>query len=264
MTGARQVFRKQRSGTVETRSKKCEEPKEKNPNSEDRKRETQKVFGSTSRRITRQGIRSCFCLDPRKAHVKAVCYVLYQLWKYSFSTNLKKYCFHQEKICFLRYVISSKKIQMKEKKIEVIKKLPEFKSVQDIHVFIGFANFYRQFIQVFNRIVAPLILMLKTGSPDSKVISDGGNIGASSGGNACGNNSKRSKEKLPKSKCGNLAKFRKNNAIEAGPSFLTPVTRKVSNQLRLTFIKISIFCYFNPECHIWIETYISGYAIKRS
>ena len=38
----------------------------------------------------------------------------------------------------------------------------EPKSVQDIEVFLGFANFDRRFIQVFSRIVAPLTSILKT------------------------------------------------------------------------------------------------------
>ena len=56
---------------------------------------------------------------------------------------------------------------MEAKWIEVVKKWLEPKSVRNIQVFLGFANFYRQFIQGFNKIAAPLTLMLKTtGSPD--------------------------------------------------------------------------------------------------
>ena len=56
---------------------------------------------------------------------------------------------------------------MEAKRIEVVKDWPEPKSVRNIKVFLGFANFYQQFIQSFSRIVAPLTLILKTtGSPD--------------------------------------------------------------------------------------------------
>ena len=51
---------------------------------------------------------------------------------------------------------------MEAKKIEVVKNWPKPKSIQDIKVFLGFANFYWQFIQVFSKIVAPLSSMLKT------------------------------------------------------------------------------------------------------
>ena len=75
---------------------------------------------------------------------------------------------------------------MKAKKIELVKEWPEPKSVRDIQVFLGFANFYWQFIQGFSKIAAPLTSMLKTtGSPevgngDGKVVG----FGVSS---SCGN-----------------------------------------------------------------------------
>ena len=42
----------------------------------------------------------------------------------------------------MRYVILLKWINIKAKKIEVVKDWPKSKSVQDIQVFLGFANFY--------------------------------------------------------------------------------------------------------------------------
>ena len=66
-------------------------------------------------------------------------------------------------------------------------------------------------------------------------------------------------EKLKKPlKSGNLPNFdTKNN----GPSFLTPEARSAFNHLLLAFTKAPIFWHFDPECHIWIETNASGYAI---
>ena len=84
--------------------------------------------------------------DPGQLHVEVVCWVLDQLRKYSLFANLKKCCFYQDEIRFLGYVISSKGIRIEAKKIEVVKEWPELKLVQDIQVFLGFANFYQQFI----------------------------------------------------------------------------------------------------------------------
>ena len=53
-------------------------------------------------------------------------------------------------------------IRMEDKQIEAVKNWLEPKSVQDIQVFIGFANFYQRFIRGFSRIAALLISMLKT------------------------------------------------------------------------------------------------------
>ena len=84
--------------------------------------------------------------DPGQLHVEAVCWVIDQLRKYLLFANLKKCCFHQDEICFLEYIASSKGINMKAKRIEEVKEWFELKLVQDIQVFLGFANFCRQFI----------------------------------------------------------------------------------------------------------------------
>ena len=52
-----------------------------------------------------------------------------------------------------------------------------------------------------------------------------------------------------------------SNAIEDGPKFLFPDTRTTFNRLRLAFTEASILWYFDPECHIWIETDALSYAI---
>ena len=79
------------------------------------------------------------------------------------------------------------------------------------------------------------------------------------------NSQKLSKSRKPKgekskkpSKNRNLPNF---DTTEAGASFLTPGTRKTFNRLQLTFTKALILQYFNLECHIWIKTNVSSYAI---
>ena len=80
--------------------------------------------------------------DADQPHIEIVRWVLDQLRKYSLFPNLKKCCFHQNKVCFLRYIVSSKGISIKVKKIKVVKDWPKLKSICDIQVFLGFANFY--------------------------------------------------------------------------------------------------------------------------
>ena len=60
-------------------------------------------------------------------------------------------------------------IKMEEERINAVKKWPESESVEDIQVFIGFANFYWHFIKGFSRIVAILTAMLKT--TESSIVS---------------------------------------------------------------------------------------------
>ena len=51
---------------------------------------------------------------------------------------------------------------MEAKKIEIMKDWPEPKLVRNIQIFLGFTNFYCQFIKSFSKIVASLTLILKT------------------------------------------------------------------------------------------------------
>ncbi len=100
--------------------------------------------------------------DPGQPYVEAVQWVLEQLRKHSLYVNLKKYQFHKNAVQFLGFVILAQGIRMEEKRIEAVKTWPERQLVRDIQVFLGFANFYRRFIQNFSRIVAPLISILQT------------------------------------------------------------------------------------------------------
>ena len=229
--------------------------------------------------------------DPGQPHVEAVRLALDQFRKYSLFVNLKKCCFHQDEIRFLGYVVSSKGISMEAEQIEVVRKWPEPKSVRDIQVFLGFANFYRRFIQGFSRIAAPLTSILKTTNepapsrnnasrsassrnddsrPTSgKNESDGEVDGFGSGvehakksgkskGQKMSKSQKSSKSGKNSSKSGNLPNF---GATKTEPSFLTPKARSAFNRLRLAFTEAPILRHFDPECHIRIETDASGYAI---
>ena len=164
---------------------------------------------------------------------------------------------------------------MEAEQIEVVRKWPKPKSVQNIQVFLGFANFYWRFIQGFSRIVALLISMLKTAAPLEKSISEkvgdgeGGNgvngggveIAKKSGklkGQKTSKSQKSSKSEKNLSKSGNLSNF---GTTESGPSFLTSEARSAFNRLRLAFTEASILQHFDPECHIRIETDASCYVI---
>ena len=59
-------------------------------------------------------------------------------------------------------MISSQKICIKDEQIKVVHNWLELQSVQDIQVFLGFANFYQFFIQSFSQIATLFTSMLKT------------------------------------------------------------------------------------------------------
>ena len=118
--------------------------------------------------------------DDRDGHIAVVWWVLEQLRNFLLFAKLKKCWFYQEKVWFFDYLISSKCIRMKDKKIEVVKQWLEPKSVQDIQVFLGFANFYWQFIQGLNWIAGSFNSMFKTlKSIESKTRPGEGGVGVS-------------------------------------------------------------------------------------
>lgn len=86
------------------------------------------------------------------------------LRKHSFFANLKKCQFHKDKVRFLGYVLSAQKIQIEDERIEAVSNWLEPKSMGNIQVFLGFANFYQCFIQGFNKIAKPLTLIFRTSS----------------------------------------------------------------------------------------------------
>ena len=199
--------------------------------------------------------------DLGQLHVRAVHWVLDQLQKYSLFANLKQCCFYQNKVCFLGYVVSSKGINMEVERIEVVRKWPKPKSIQDIQVFLGFVNFYQQFIQGFSKIAAPLNSMLKTTRLPNMSGPEVGNnyckivkFSVDGGSEKLVKKSRKLSKGLKLSKSGNskskkLAKSKKptksrnspnSNAKKAGPSFLTPKARVAFNRLRLAFIKALI------------------------
>ena len=67
----------------------------------------------------------------------------------------------------------------------------EPKSVHDIQVFLGFANFYYCFIQGFSRIAAPLTLMLKMSQTSTSGTQKFMNLVDEFGGGDCSENEAR-------------------------------------------------------------------------
>lgn len=87
--------------------------------------------------------------------------VLKILRKERLYANLKKYDFYMERIVFLGYVISAKRIEMDKAEIKVIKKWPIPKMVSVIRSFNILTSFYIRFVKDFSILVVPLIEIVK-------------------------------------------------------------------------------------------------------
>lgn len=73
--------------------------------------------------------------------------------------------FNQTKINYLGLIISKNGVSMDKKKIDAIISWPTLKTVKELQSFIGFANFYRQFIEDFLEITNMLHKLTRKNMP---------------------------------------------------------------------------------------------------
>ncbi|KAK3535068.1 hypothetical protein QTP70_003033 [Hemibagrus guttatus] len=94
-------------------------------------------------------------------HRPHVAEVLQCLRNYQLFLKAEKCVFHQSSIQFLGYVIDHSDIRMDEKKVAAVRNWPIPTTVKDLQRFLGFANFYWQFIQDYSSITSPLTSLLR-------------------------------------------------------------------------------------------------------
>ena len=70
--------------------------------------------------------------------------------KYNLYFKRSKCNFNMEEIPILEVIVGKGQIKMEQEKIKVVKKWKTPTKVKDVESFLGFANFYRHFIQNFS------------------------------------------------------------------------------------------------------------------
>ena len=76
--------------------------------------------------------------------------------KHNLCFKRSKYNFNMEEISILGVVVGKGQIQMEQEKIKAVKEWKTPTRVRDVESFLGFANFYRRFIQNFSHTAKPL------------------------------------------------------------------------------------------------------------
>lgn len=94
-------------------------------------------------------------------HVQHVRKVLQALKDADMRIKPEKTEFHKTKVKFLGYEVSREGLKMDKKKIEAVTSWPKPTTIKEVQSFLGFANFYRQFIQENSKITAPLTQMTR-------------------------------------------------------------------------------------------------------
>ena len=67
-----------------------------------------------------------------------------------------KYDFDIEEIPILGVIVGKGQVKMEQEKIKAVKEWKTLTKIKDIESFLGFANFYRRFIQNFSHTAKPL------------------------------------------------------------------------------------------------------------
>ncbi|KAJ1081363.1 hypothetical protein NDU88_001545 [Pleurodeles waltl] len=99
--------------------------------------------------------------DNENEHVQHVKKMLAALRKHHLYCKLTKCEFHVTTVEFLGVILTPQGMVMAERKGKAVSEWPMPKTVRDVQCFLGFANFYRRFINHFSQTVAPITKLLR-------------------------------------------------------------------------------------------------------
>jgi hypothetical protein len=109
--------------------------------------------------------------ETEQEHDRIVTEVLKHLAVNGLAISQDKCFWSTNRVDFLGYVISKDGIEMAQDKVQCIRDWECPRSLRDVQSFIGFANFYRWFIEGFSKIAKPLSNSTK-GSPKDWIWTD--------------------------------------------------------------------------------------------
>jgi len=99
-------------------------------------------------------------------HIKLVQKVLDRLEQHDLAVSLKKSVFHQEEVEFLGYIVKTSGVTMSDRKVKSVQNWAHPRSVKQVQIFIGFANFYQRFIKDFSKVCKPITETFKDNPKD--------------------------------------------------------------------------------------------------
>ena len=96
--------------------------------------------------------------DEHVNHIRIVLQTLQDHWLYA---KREKCDFWMTEIKFLEHVVSQEGISVDPAKIDAILQWEQPKNVTEIHSFLGWAGYYRHFVENFSRIAAQLTMLTR-------------------------------------------------------------------------------------------------------
>ena len=166
-------------------------------------------------------------------HRKQVKTVLEKLHGGELFVKPEKCEFEANKTTFLGFVISHDGIEMDPGKVSAVNNWEISKTIHDVQCFLGFAKFYRRFIQGYSRICTPLLNLLKTVAKDTD----------------------------PSVVLTNSAELVKKK-INKAPIEWTLHCQEVFDELKACFCSAPILKHFDPALETILETDASDYVVS--
>ena len=104
--------------------------------------------------------------DTQKEHRSAVLRIIRKLTDVGLQLDFDKSEFEGSIIKYLGYLIeTSRGLRIDPEKLEAIRKWEPPTKIRGVRGFLGFCNYYRQFIDGYSRITEPLIRLTRKGQP---------------------------------------------------------------------------------------------------
>ena len=103
--------------------------------------------------------------DNSDKHEQHVCEILRRLRNNKLYAHTDKCSFHKDMVEYLGYILAPSGLTMDNNKVKVIQGWPEPRKVKDVQSFLGFANFYCQFIHNYSDLTVPLTRLTRKGAP---------------------------------------------------------------------------------------------------
>ena len=94
-------------------------------------------------------------------HIALVKRELTRLQEHKPSIAPEKCKWHKSKVNYLGYIISAEGVEMDQEEIKTLLEWNAPETVKDIQSFLGFANFYRRFIEGYYKLTRPLTDLAK-------------------------------------------------------------------------------------------------------
>jgi len=88
-------------------------------------------------------------LESEEEHIELVKKVQAKLEEHQLAVWVTKSVFHVETVKFLGYIVGIDGVTIRERKVESVMNWRALQWVKEVQIFIGFANFYQQFIKDF-------------------------------------------------------------------------------------------------------------------